>query len=47
MCLVKVYLKYIIILAFKKEKERDVVIVHVRNQKSHPSHSRMLAQLLS
>ena len=28
MCLVKVYLKYIIILAFQKEKERDVVIVH-------------------
>ena len=46
MCLVKVYLKYIIILAFKKEKERDVVIVHDWNQKSHPSHSRTLAQLL-
>ena len=34
MCLVKVYLKYIIILAFqKKKKERDVVIVHDWNPK--------------
>ena len=39
MCLVKVYLKYIIIIAFqkKKEKERDVVIAHDQNQKSCPS----------
>ena len=33
MCLVKDYLKYIIILAFQKRKERDVVIVHDRNPK--------------
>ena len=37
MCLVKVYLKYIIILAFQKEKERDVVIAHDWNQKFCPS----------
>ena len=46
MCLVQDYLKYIIILTFQKRKERDVVIAHDWNQKSHPSHSRMLAQLL-
>ena len=31
MCLVKVYLKYIIILAFQNEKEMDVVIAHDQN----------------